>query len=109
SGGGLGDHFDLGHRGKGRLQPLADQGVVVGDQDPEGHASPSGRLAWTRPPVGVGPTWRVPPTSATRSFIDCNPVPGRQPSPLAVLVVPSSWTARQRSPSIATVMDTWSA
>jgi hypothetical protein len=45
AGGGLGDHFDVWHGREGRFEPLADQGVVVGDQDPDGHASSSGRLA----------------------------------------------------------------
>jgi hypothetical protein len=56
AGGGLGHDLHLRRRGRGRLQPGPDQGVVVGDQDPDGHGSASGRLAWTRPPVGVGPT-----------------------------------------------------
>ena len=41
----LGHDLDLGRGARCRLQPLADQGVVVGDQDSDGHGSSSGKLA----------------------------------------------------------------
>src|SRR6185437_1125312 len=83
AGGGPGE---LGVRAVGQQggQAVAEQRVIVGDQDPDrfGHScSRPGRWALILVPCGrLGSITRSPPSSVTRSRIDAMPTPARQPS-----------------------------
>ncbi len=74
--GGRADHLDAGLGIEQHRQPAADDGLVVGDQDPDGHRAVPvrGRTASTRQPCSpAGPAWKVPPSSEARSRMPTRP------------------------------------
>src|SRR3954453_16123060 len=90
-------------------QPLPDDRVVIGDQDPNGHrVAPSGIVTDTPPPSGTGPASYAPPTSTARSRIDVSPTPGVQllgptpaPAPLSLMTRLRASTSARRSTTAA--------
>src|SRR5690606_3365017 len=98
---GLGDDLDVGLGVEDQAQPGADDALVIGDQDADGHvvAACRGRVAVTaQPPSGRGPASKVPPSSRARSAMPMSP------KPVAVAVDdaapwPSSTTLRWMSSS----------
>src|SRR6185437_10987746 len=104
--GGLADHLDavLGVQ-QGR-EPGSDQGLVVGQQDPD-HRGSSGSVAKGRrartakPPPGSRPAVSCPPRAAARSVMPRIPLPPPREGPGRS--VPSSSTSITRSPSSAPI------
>src|SRR6266540_1331772 len=104
--GALADDLDAVLLLEQEAQALADHLVVVDDQHPD-HGRPAGSRTRTLVPwPGVESSWRVPPSSATRSRISPRPRPcrsvaraGSKPAPSSVTVTatwPSWWCSRSR-------------
>src|SRR5882724_2040109 len=81
-----------------RARPLADNAMVIGDQNPNHHDFPFfvlGKFARTVvPPPGAESTANSPPSSSTRSRIPSSPIPvappGVKPIPLSFTVSTTS-------------------
>lgn len=88
----LADDLGVGFALEDRADPGSEDGVIVGDKDPDGFQTfrPSGKTAVTRvPPPGCSSTTPWPPTSAGRSRIDVIPSPEGAPG---TIPFPSSST-----------------
>jgi hypothetical protein len=97
AGGRGGNHVDARNGAEQRRQAIADDGMVVGERDPDRVSSGTGHngsLASTRPPRACGPASKVPRSSAARSRIEVIPTPGRH----CGVGGPSSVTAISKAP-----------
>src|SRR4051794_9643254 len=78
AGAGFADDLDIGGVGDDHLQGATDQGVVVGEHNPDRHpvaavAGAGSRAVTWKPPSGCGPAVKNPCTSATRSRMPTRP------------------------------------
>ena len=88
---GFADQFEVVGVADHRGEPGADERLVVGDGDRDGHDStvPSGRRALTwNPPLGAGPAMSSPPWTAARSRMPTRPCP--PPPAVEAVACPSS-------------------
>ena len=84
------DHVDVRLRFEDRGDPITDELVVVGDDNPDHGRGIPGRVARTTKPVErLGPAVTEPPHAVTRSRIPFNPFPSAGASALG----PAPWSA----------------
>src|SRR5258708_4874169 len=98
---GLGDHFDVTHRFETQADTLANDRVIVGEQNAD-HLSPSGILTWISVPRGdTGAAWNSPPSSLARSRMPnmprCSPASS---AGTAAMPTPSSRTSSETAPTV---------
>ncbi len=76
AGAGLADDLQAGGLGDDHAQGRADEGLVVGEDDPDGHRTPAGtgsRAATRKPPSGRGAAENSPCSRPTRSRMPSSP------------------------------------